>query len=290
MTYVLNLAADPHFQYQEGLIRSLHFMMLQQDLTKNPGRWRPGPIYVRNDDRGEIVYEGPPAEAVPGLMAEFVLSLDSSAESPAPAMVKAAMAHLNLVMIHPFSDGNGRMARCLQTLIIAREKILHPEFCSIEEYLGKNTLDYYTVLATVGQGKWNPQNSARPWIRFCLTAHYRQALTLQRRQRMLGRLLTEIEEEAKRRQLHERTIMALAEAALGYRLRNSRYRAIADVSENLATRDLKELVDAKLLTPSGENRGRSYEASEYLRSLPARFRESGPIEDPFTTIGQGELF
>ncbi len=34
-------------------------------------------------------------------------------------MVRAAMGHLNLVMVHPFSDGNGRMARCLQTLILA---------------------------------------------------------------------------------------------------------------------------------------------------------------------------
>jgi len=41
------------------------------------------------------------------------------------------MAHLNLVMIHPFSDGNGRMARCLQTLVLGREGILEPEFSSL---------------------------------------------------------------------------------------------------------------------------------------------------------------
>ena len=46
MTYVLQLAHDPHFSYDESLIRSLHYMMLQYDLSKNPGRWRPGPISV----------------------------------------------------------------------------------------------------------------------------------------------------------------------------------------------------------------------------------------------------
>lgn len=290
MTYVLNLAADPHFQYEESLLRGLHFMMLQYDLAKNPGRWRPGPIFVRNDDSGEVVYEGPPAEDVPGLMSELVTSLATTDDPTSPVMVRASMAHLNLVMIHPFSDGNGRMARCLQTLMIAREKILHPEFCSIEEYLGANTADYYKVLAEVGQGHWPPSTTARPWIRFCLTAHYRQAMTIQRRQRMMGRLLDELEEEVKRRQLHERMIMPLAEASLGYRLRNSRYRVVADVSENLATRDLKELVDAKLLVPRGEKRGRCYEASDFLKSLPEKFRESGPIADPFEGIGQGELF
>jgi len=52
-----------------------------------------------------------------------------------------------------------------------------PVFSSIEEYLGRNTQDYYNVLADVGQGSWNPENDARPWVRFCLTAHYRQART-----------------------------------------------------------------------------------------------------------------
>ena len=52
------------------------------------------------------------------------------------------MAHLNLAMIHPFSDGNGRLARCLQTLLLAREQIVSPVFSSIEEYLGQNTQAY----------------------------------------------------------------------------------------------------------------------------------------------------
>ena len=56
MTYVLQLAKDPHFTYSENLIRSLHFMMLSYDLSKHPGLWRPGIIYVRDESSGEIVY------------------------------------------------------------------------------------------------------------------------------------------------------------------------------------------------------------------------------------------
>src|SRR3984893_17513469 len=77
MTYVLQLANDPHFSYSDGLIRSLHFMMLNYDLNKHPGRWRPGPIIVRNEQTGERVYEGPDAEIVPGLMKEFVQQLNT---------------------------------------------------------------------------------------------------------------------------------------------------------------------------------------------------------------------
>src|SRR6266568_3399905 len=100
MTYVLQLANDQHFSFSEGLIRSLHFMITQYDLKKNPGRWRPGAIYVRNEERKETVYEGPAAELVPELMGELVEYLNSPAgEHP---IIRAAMAHLNLAKIHPF--------------------------------------------------------------------------------------------------------------------------------------------------------------------------------------------
>jgi len=114
MTYVLQLADDPHFSYSLDLIRSLHFMMQSYDLSKNPGRWRPGSISVVDAGRGETVYQGPPARSVHPLMTELVEELNSPDE-PGHDLIKAAMAHLNLAMIHPFSDGNGRMARCLQT-------------------------------------------------------------------------------------------------------------------------------------------------------------------------------
>jgi len=104
-----------------------------------------------------------------------------------------AVAHLNLVMIHPYSDGNGRMARALQTLVLARSGPTHPIFSSIEEYLERNTREYYDVLAEVGGGTWQPTRDTRPWIRFSLRAHYRQATTLRRRADYYHRLFDEVE-------------------------------------------------------------------------------------------------
>ena len=103
------------------------------------------------------------------------------------------MAHLNLVMIHPFRDGNGRMSRCLQTLVLAREQILAPQFCSIEEYLGRNTQSYYKVLQQVGSENWHPQHDARPWIRFCLEAHFVQASSVLRRVEESEAIWTQLE-------------------------------------------------------------------------------------------------
>ena len=282
MTYVVQLSNDPYFSYSEGLIRSLHFMMLSYDLSKHPGRWRPGPIVVRNEQSGEKVYEGPDAESIAPLMNELVEHLN--AQSPCPSMVRAAMGHLNLVMIHPFADGNGRMARCLQTLVLAREGIIDPWFSSIEEYLGRNTQAYYDVLAAVGKGIWSPKSDARPWLHFCLTAHYRQAKILLRRSKEMRRIWDELEQEIRKFDFPERVQLALSDATLGFRVRNATYRSAAQISESLASRDLKLLVDHGFLKPDGEKRGRAYVASPMLKAIRERTREPRVPDDPLFTF------
>lgn len=284
MTYVLQLANDPHFCYSEGLVRSLHFMMIQYDLPKNPGRYRPGPIFVRDEKKQQNVYEGPDADIVPGLMKQLIESLNATAGFP--AMIRAAMGHLNLVMIHPFSDGNGRMARCLQTLILAREQIIEPTFCSIEEYLGRFTQEYYDVLAKVGKGAFHPENDCRAWIRFNLVAHYRQASWLLQRSRMTQRVWAELEQILAKRGINDRALPTVADAAFGYRIRRSHYMNAAGVSEQVASRDLKILVDHGLLTGEGETRGRTYEGSPIIREIYLRNYEPRTNVDPFT---QGAL-
>lgn len=282
MTYILQIADDPHFSYSEGLIKSLHFMMLHYALDKSPGRWRPGAIFVRDDDTGDIVYEGPDAIEVPDLMTELVAELNAPSELP--PMVRAALTHLNLAMIHPFRDGNGRMARALQTLVLAREGILVPEFASIEEYLGRNTPAYYEVLAEVGQGAWHPQNDARTWVRFSLTAHYRQARTVQERIKQTEQTWNQLEVLINQHRLPDRVISGLYLATVGFRVRNAMYRTDADVSDLVASRDLATLVDRGLLTPKGERRGRYYVAAEPLQTIRKSFDlRRQPIEDPFKT-------
>lgn len=280
VTYVLELADDRHFEYSASLVKALHYQMLSYDLSKRPGRWRPGAIFVRSEPSGERVYEGPDAELVPALVDELVASLNEA--SKVPVLVRAAMAHLNLVMIHPFSDGNGRMARCLQSLVLAREGILSPQFCCIEEYLGRNIPEYYAVLAEVGAGAWHPERDARPWVRFCLTAHYRQAQTLLRRSREMQRLWDALEDLVSELRLPDRALAALSDAALGFRVTNGRYRALTDINANLASRDLAALHRAGLLAGKGERRGRYYVASARVRSLYQQLREVRQrIPDPF---------
>jgi Fic family protein len=289
MTYVLQLAEEPRFHFGEQLIRSLHFMMTNYDLKNRPGRWRAGPIYVRNDETSEIVYEGADVDSVDQLMHELVCTLEQDEETP--IVIKAAMAHLNLVLVHPFRDGNGRMARCLQTLVLAREGIVSPVFSSIEEYLGRNTHSYYDILGVVGGGSWQPANDSRPWVRYVLTAHLRQAKTMIRRTKEIEQIYVELERLVGQYSLPDRTLEALFDAASGMRVRRAVYRAILEgqsdnaVSEQTATRDLQNLTNVGLLIPHGERRGRFYTAGEEVEAIRRRVigqRNPRDETDPFT--------
>jgi Fic family protein len=282
LTYVLQLARDPNFSFNDGFLRGFHFMMMRYEMEKNPGNWRPGPIFVWDDKKKENVYEGPPAESARKLMGELITYLNGPIDSK-HVLIKGAMAHLNLVMIHPFSDGNGRMARCLQTLVLALKGIVDPTFCSIEEYLGANTEEYYRVLGDVGQGSWHPENDTRSWIRFNLTAHYRQATTALRRTRTTSKLWNGLEQEIKKAKLPDRVIYALNDAAVGMRVRSSNYRHMAELSKIVASRDLKALVKSGLLVPQGERRGRVYIASDAIRQMAIQIRAQEPKVnmDPF---------
>lgn len=280
LTDVLQLAHDQNFTYTPETIKSLHFMMTEYALDLGPGLWRQGPIWVRNDSTGEIVYEGPRYEIVPELIGELVAELSATSDSQ-PPLVKAAMAHLNLVMIHPFRDGNGRMSRCLQTLVLSREQILPKDFSSIEEYLGRriNTDRYYRVLAEVGRGQWNPQLDAKPWVRFCLEAHYIQGLSVLRRVRESESIWREIDVLRDRNRLRERSMAALVDAAIEIKVRNSSYRKILEqwgegISGQVGTDDLRAMVNADLLAKRGEKRGAYYEAGSLLAEIRNRVRHA----------------
>lgn len=293
LTFVLQVAESwPPIDLRT--LRALHFMMMRRDLRSRPGNWRSGQVWVR-DNEGAVVYIPPGRDLLEDLLGELAEQL---AAEEAPVLVKAAMAHLNLTMIHPFRDGNGRMARCLQTFVLSAGGIMEPLFSSIEEYLGRNTGSYYRVLQEVGAGEWSPERDARPWLEFCLIAHYRSVRTHLRRIEETEFMWGECEILAERSGLPERVVGALNDAARGRVLRRSTYQRITELataekpSEAAATRDLAALARAGLLLQEGEARSRRYRAAPRLREAWLRTRSlhrARRYEDPYVLFGQESL-
>ncbi|WP_220794161.1 Fic family protein [Nocardioides pelophilus] len=287
MTYVLNVATDPGFTIDEVVLRSMHFMLLEHDLSKSPGRYRSTEIFVRDDRRGVDVYEGPAADVVPELMGRLSVALakTSTRQGADDPLVRGAMAHLNLVMIHPFRDGNGRMARALQTMVLAQDHVIEPTFSSIEEWLGNNTQDYYDVLASTGRGAWNPDNDATLWVKFNLRAHHMQAQTVRRRFDEAETQWRHIDALLSEHKLNERVGSALFDALLGLRVTRPSYIKLTDLDERTATRDLVTATERGLLEARGERRGRHYVAGRPLKDIRDALRAARqPLTDPYPTL------
>lgn len=262
MDHVGSMALDPGFRWTDRVILDLHFDACHFQRDKSPGLWRTGPIGVTAAD-GSLEFRGPDANAVPGLMGEVVGWLDA-ADLEADVFVRAAMAHLHVTSVHPFRDGNGRVARIVQSLVLARGGVRSPEFFSIEDYLGAHAQDYYAALRATQGGSYQPDRDATGWVEFCLGAHIVQA-----RQR-----LAQIEQAAARwerleslveeRNWPERLIIALEQGLIGGTDRR-RYAEEAEVSAPTASADFRRLLDAGLVEQRGRGRSTSYVASQVLR-------------------------
>jgi Fic family protein len=267
LTWSLHASAADYFTYSEMLLSTLHYMMVRHQPDKRPGRYRTGGVIVTGDDPLTPAYTGPDAAHVPGLMRELVEWLNQT-DPDSPPLVRAAMAHLHLVMIHPWRDGNGRMSRCLQTLAIARGGTIAPEFCSIEEWLGRdiNTLDYYRTLRQTGAGSYHPERSAHEWVRFNLRAHHLQAQVVTRRLKLAERTWGAMADLARRLGLHERVITALHTAAVDF-LRRETYQRDEGLSRDQAVRDIRRLERAGLVQTVGYGQILHYVAAGEAREI-----------------------
>ncbi|MEV4642535.1 Fic family protein [Actinoplanes sp. NPDC049548] len=261
MTYVQSLHDVTDFEYSKSLLNALHWMLQGHRHTRNKpaGQWRAGAVYVTDPrDPRVAAYTAPAAADVPGLMGELVSWLNTGDEDTHP-LIRAAMAHLHLVSVHPWADGNGRMSRSLQTLVIAREGVLAPEFSSIEAWLGRpgNTWEYYRELQGRG-ATYQPDQDVSGWIRFNLTAYHQQAQTVQHRMDQSAAVWDLLTSFADNAGLDERVVSALHDVAVAGRVRRTKYEQAEGLTLQQAQRDLRDLVTAGLLAPVGRTRARYY--------------------------------
>ncbi|MDI9570588.1 MAG: Fic family protein [Pseudomonadota bacterium] len=133
--------------------------VLMAGLVDRPGEFRSGGVGVFHGDR--VVHMAPPAERVPILMADLLTWLERTDEHP---LVSSCVFHYEFEFIHPFSDGNGRLGRLWQTLILSRWKPLLA-YLPVETVVRDRQEDYYRVLAQADE-----RGDATPFVEFMLEA------------------------------------------------------------------------------------------------------------------------
>ena len=114
--------------------------ILMTTLMENPGKYRSGGVGIIKGSK--ITHVAPPAENVPYLMNDLFQWI---AESEEHLLIKSSVFHYEFEFIHPFLDGNGRMGRLWQTLILSKWKDFFM-FLPLENLIKKRQQEYYNVL------------------------------------------------------------------------------------------------------------------------------------------------
>ncbi|MGI8420188.1 MAG: Fic family protein [Candidatus Levyibacteriota bacterium] len=134
----------------ENFILKLHTMTVQRILPpEKVGMFRTTQVVVRNSLTGEITFKPPVAMAVPVQVKALLDFIKETSPNDLHPVLKSGIVHYELVRIHPFVDGNGRVSRALSTFILFQEDYDIRKFFSLEEYFDKDAAEYYRALQSV---------------------------------------------------------------------------------------------------------------------------------------------
>ena len=149
--------------YTEGWLKKIHELTTEKILEAGKsGQYRDTRVVVKNNQTGEVSYRPPLPLEVPVQTEEFFNWLNSDASREVHPVMRAGITHYELVRIHPFVDGNGRVARAYALLVLLREGYDVKRFFSIEEHFDTNAEDYYAAL----QGVSLNRGDLTGWLEF----------------------------------------------------------------------------------------------------------------------------
>ena len=217
------------------------------------GAWRTGPVQVVSGrlDKEIIHFEGPSADLVDREMNLFLDWINQ--ETKTDLVLKAALAHLWFVTIHPFDDGNGRIGRAIADLVLARSEHSSRRFYSLSTQIQAERKGYYQILEQTQKGSLDVTDWIE-WFLRCLGRAIAKALSTFEAVKHKDRIW----ESFATISLNERQRKLINRMLDGFegKLTSSKWAKIAKCSQDTAYRDILDLVDRGILIKNSEG-GRS---------------------------------
>lgn len=204
--------------------------------------------------REKIHYRAPETERVMKEMNHFLAWVND--KSISPSLIKSAIAHLWFICIHPFDDGNGRMARAISDMILSQADCSKLRFFSMSMQISREKKEYYRILERTQRG----DTDITEWLEWYLSCLERAAMES-------NAMLSGILNKAIFWKTHSETAITERQKAIlniyldGYegKLTAKNWSKLAEVSLDTAGRDLKNLVSKGILSPvQGRVRDTSY--------------------------------
>jgi filamentation induced by cAMP protein fic len=217
------------------------------------GKYRSGEMQVVSGAMGmeKVPYQAPSADRVPAEMERFISWVNG--DENIDAVLKAAIAHLWFVSIHPFDDGNGRIARALTDMLLARSEGCSKRFYSISVEMRLRQREYYKVLERTQQG----EGDITEWVLWFLHC-FEQALDTARD--ALSSVLRKAGFWERNRNVpfneRQRKLLNMQFDGFFGKLTTGKWAKIAKCSTDTALNDIRDLVEKGVLRKTDEG-GRS---------------------------------
>ena len=200
-----------------------------------------------------IHYEAPGADIVPQEMKKLIDYINNEANTD--LVIKAGLVHLWFVIIHPFEDGNGRIARALTDMLLARSENSSDRFYSMSSQIKKVRKSYYEIL----QITQSQSMDITPWLKWFLE---NLSFAIDNSDKLLNDIFKRAEfwEKNKSQVLNDRQIKVLTKLLDNFegKLTSNKWAKICNCSHDTANRDLTDLVNKNILKKVGEARATHY--------------------------------
>ena len=258
MQFVDSVSTNSAIPISSLLIQHINQLMLgKNDRQYFPGEYRRGESRVRHPISRKPVYRGPPAGDVPDLMHQFGNWLGNGVSAIHPVLA-AGIAHLRLVEIHPFTDGNGRTARALTTLMLQRYGYPFNRLLAFERYFDIDLLNYCEAISATVGSSFEEGRNLTVWLEYFTFALSVEVGLASDAVVDLRRMMEKWHSVLSKKGYVERHRDILAYAYIHNGIRPRDVTRIANVSAVTASNDLRRLTDAGLLTSQGYSRARMF--------------------------------
>jgi Fic family protein len=238
------------------------------------GEWRDGRAMVVDRATGKVMHEGPPSDEVGPRISGMFDWLNRKLESGDPAYVIAGVAHYGVTDIHPFADGNGRVARLFQAAILMRAGVLPGRMFSFERYYADDRSAYYAALRSVRLRTLNMESWLEYFLHGLADEYERVATTVAD----LGSLMPGGGSRPLRLTAgQERALTALRIQGRREFTRRE-YERVAGVGRTAAGDDLRELVGHGVLATRGAAASTRYAFQGDVANTGGRPRRGRPVK------------
>lgn len=243
-------------------LQEIHRLAMYKILQlKDCGEFRTKQVVLKNAQTGEVGYTPPPAVEIPYLMEDLINWINQPETKELHPIIKAGLVHYEIGRIHPFLDGNGRVARAVTLLLLYLDGYDFRQMFCLDEYYDQDSLKYYLTMQAVSNQMVldTHERDITPWLDYFVEGAKVQLVELKDKVKRVSTDSQVKDKLGEKIQLTERQMIIMEYLYKNRVMRNSDFRKIfPDLSDDTVLREIKMLKQKSLVKKVGGTKRAQY--------------------------------